>query len=115
MAVELRAVAADVAALLEPLDAVVHGGRLEPDECAELGKGRARIALKRVQQRKVELVEVVGDNHIRQIRISCRRLFGDLTIPPHIRSFKASGSARLAQSSRSKKRHSSSKLEHTFV
>jgi peptide/nickel transport system substrate-binding protein len=87
--VELRAVAADVAARLESLDAVVHGGGLEPDQRAELGKGRAPIALKSLQQREVEVIEVVGDNHIRQIRFSCRRLFGVLTIAPHIRSFKA--------------------------
>jgi peptide/nickel transport system substrate-binding protein len=34
------------------------------------------------------VIEVIGDYHIRQNRISCRRLFGGLTISPHIRSFK---------------------------
>ena len=87
--VELGAVSADVAPLLEALHPVVHGGGLQTDERAEFGKGRASVALKCVQQRKVELIEVFGDNHIRQIRISCRKLFGDLTISPHIRSFKA--------------------------
>ncbi len=86
-AVKLRAVAADVAARFEALHPVVHGRRLEADERTEFGKGRATVALKCVQQRKVELIQVVGDNHIRQIRISCRKLFGDLTIAPVIRSF----------------------------
>jgi peptide/nickel transport system substrate-binding protein len=85
-AVELRAVAPNVAALLEPFHAVVNGRRFETDERAEFSKGRAPVALKCVQQRKVELIEVVGVNHIRQIRISCRKLFGDLTIAPVIRS-----------------------------
>jgi peptide/nickel transport system substrate-binding protein len=85
-AVELRAVAANVAASFEALYAVVHGWGLEADERPQFSKGRAPIALKSLQQRKVEVIEVVGDNHIRQIRISCRKLFGDLTISPVIRS-----------------------------
>lgn len=88
LCIELGAVTADVAALLEPLHAIVDRGRFEPDERAELGKGRASVALKSLQQRKVEVIQVVGDNHIRQIRISCHRLFGDLTIPSVIRSGK---------------------------
>ena len=87
--IELCTVTADMATRLEPLHAVVHGGRFQPDEGAEFSEGRAPIALKSLQQRKVEVIEVVGDNHIRQDPFSCRRLFGVLTIAPHIRSFKA--------------------------
>ena len=55
--VELRSVALNIAALLQPLYPVVDRGRLEADERPELTEGRARVALQRVEDPQVELVE----------------------------------------------------------
>ena len=83
LGVELSAVAANIAALLEALYPVVYGRSLETDERCELGKGRARIALQCVEQLEIELVELVVDQrHIRHRRRFAERLFGVTTITP---------------------------------
>src|SRR5579885_2093710 len=66
LSVELRRVSAHVTARFQPLDAVVHGGRFEADERAQLGKGRARVPLKGLQQPQVKFVQFGGfDRYIR--------------------------------------------------
>ena len=78
--VELRGVASNVAALFEALDAIVNGGCLEADDRPQFGKGRARVALQRVEELEVELVEfVVDQHHIRHRRFICRTFFGTIT------------------------------------
>src|ERR1035437_8178064 len=55
--VELGGVAPDEAARLEPLHAIVDGRRLEVHQGAELGVGRAGVALKGGEQAQVDPVE----------------------------------------------------------
>src|SRR5580704_9919483 len=67
LGIELRRIALDVSALLQTLDPVVNRRRLEADDRSQLGKGRACVALQRIQELEVEFVEFFGRRyHIRQ-------------------------------------------------
>ena len=61
----------------------MDGRGLEADDRGELGKGRSRVALQRVEQSDVELVQlVVNHHHIRHEEQICRTIFGLVTITP---------------------------------
>lgn len=80
-AIELRRVPANESAALQSLHAVVDRGRPEPDQGAELGKRRTPVALKRIEQSKIQFVEFARlDRYIRPFFHKTRKIFGTLTI-----------------------------------
>ena len=60
--IEHRAVAEDVAALFETFDPFVDGGPLEAHERAEFREGRPPVALQRIEQSDIQIVEFQNEH-----------------------------------------------------